>query len=245
MLNAFDKIPLTAKHYKYHLVIQETYRQQLQMYEQASHSIDHRIVSIHQPHVRPIVRGKEKAKVEFGAKINVSLINGYSFLDHFSWDAYNEGTLLIDSVEQYKGRNGFYPQEVLADKIYCNRENRRSLKEKGIRLIAKPLGRPSAVSKEHIRPGERNPIEGKFGQAKSKYGLDRIKARLSNTSESWIASIILVLNLVRLAGQAPLALIEMLMEFIGKVQNRENHIFFTFSVDPNYFKLIKQPLSWY
>jgi hypothetical protein len=53
---------------------------------------------------------------------------------------------------------------------------------------------------KHVSPGERNPIEGKFGQAKTAYGLNRVKARLRETSESWIASIILVLNLVKLAG---------------------------------------------
>jgi len=63
------------------------------------------------------------------------------------------------------------------------------------------------VKTEHVRPGERNPIEGKFGQAKNKYGLEKIRARLTDTSESWIASIILVLNLVKLTGQVPLALI--------------------------------------
>ena len=158
----------------------------------------------------------------FGAKINLSLINGYSFLDHLSWDAYNEGTLLMDSVKQYKKRNGFFPKEVLADKIYCNRENRRRLTELGIRLIAKPLGRPSAVNVEHIRPGERNPIEGKFGQAKSAYGLNRIKARLRETSESWIASIILVLNLVKLAGQAPFTLLRKFLEIlVDKFQPRK------------------------
>ena len=72
---------------------------------------------------------------------------------------------------------------------------------KGIILRAKPLGRPSAVP-HHVSPGERNPIEGKFGQAKTAYGLNRIRARLRGTSESWIASIILVLNLVKLAGRA-------------------------------------------
>ena len=75
------------------------------------------------------------------------------------------------------------------------------LKSKEIRLIAKPLGRPSAVS-IHVSPGERNPIEGKFGQAQTGYGLNRIKARLQQTSESWIAGIFLVLNLVKLAGAA-------------------------------------------
>ena len=107
----------------------------------------------------------------------------------------------MDYIEKYRNRFGYNPKEVLADQIYCNRPNRAALKEKGIMLLAKPLGRPSAVQK-HVSPGERNPIEGKFGQAKTAYGLNRVKARLRGTSESWIASIILVLNLVKLAGAA-------------------------------------------
>lgn len=224
MLDKHERIPLSRKLHRYLLVIQEVYRQQSEMYENRVHSIKHRIVSIHQPHVRPIVRGKLNSKVEFGAKINVSLVDGYAYLDHLDWEAYNEGALLIESIEKHKKRTGQYPEEVLADKIYCTRENRRQLKERGIKLIAKPLGRPSAVNQEHVRPGERNPIEGKFGQAKIAYGLNRIRAKLQNTSESWIASIILVLNLVKLAGEAPLYLIVMIVSYIkrpgrGRVQN--------------------------
>lgn len=169
------------------------------MFVEHVHSIEHRIVSIHQPHVRPIVRGKSNAYVEFGAKINVSLMNGFAFLDDLSWDAFNEGTRLMASVEKYKERFGYYPADVLADKIYCNRANRAALKLLGITLHAKPLGRPKAVE-DHISPGERNPIEGTFGQAKTAYGMSRIKARLSQTSESWIATTVLVLNLVKLIG---------------------------------------------
>ncbi|MBK8806911.1 MAG: hypothetical protein IPO21_09790 [Bacteroidales bacterium] len=77
------------------------------MFKNHTHSIEHRIVSIHQPHVRPIVRGKSKAKVEFGAKINVSLIDGISFLDELSWEAFNEGCNLIEYIEQYKSVSGF------------------------------------------------------------------------------------------------------------------------------------------
>ena len=108
---------------------------------------------------------------------------------------------MIDYIEKYRKRFGCYPREVLADQIYCTRVNRAALKELGIKLLAKPLGRPSAMS-IHVSPGERNPIEGKFGQAKTGYGLNRIKARLKGTSESWIATIVLVLNLVKLAGVA-------------------------------------------
>lgn len=156
------------------------------MYDAKTHSIEDRTVSIYQPQVRPIVRGKSKSKVEFGSKINVSLVDGITFIDDFSWDAFNKGTRRKASVEKYKVRLGYYAKEVLADKIYCNRENRTYLKEKGIALKAKPLGRPSkqALSNQ-VRPGERNPIEGKFGQAKTGYGLDRKKARVSKISQSW------------------------------------------------------------
>ena len=220
LLDAFPSIPLEAKEYKYLLVIGTLYEQQKTMYDSRTHSIEHRIVSIHQPHVRPIVRGKSQAKVEFGAKIHLSMISGISFLDELSWDAFNEGSHMMNYVEQFHKRFGCYPREVLADKIYCTRANRAALKEKGIKLIAKPLGRPSAVQ-EHIRPGERNPIEGKFGQAKTAYGLDRIKARLPNTSESWIASIILVLNLVKLAWAALPCLIDATIEmFFSKFKYR-------------------------
>lgn len=201
LLNTSPNILLEAKDQRYLLVINTLYQQQKKMYDTRSHSIEDRIVSIHQPHVRPIVRGKSQAKVEFGSKIHVSVIDGISFLDELSWDAFNEGSHMMEYVERYKQRFGCYPREILADKIYCNRANRAALKEKGIKLLAKPLGRPSAVQK-HVSPGERNPIEGKFGQAKTAYGLNRIRARLKDTSESWIACIFLVLNLVKLAGMA-------------------------------------------
>ncbi len=201
LLQAHQSIPLNRHQYKYLLVIQTFYEQQTEMYVEKKHTIAHRIVSIHQPDVRPIVRGKTTAKVEFGAKIQVSLMGGFAFIEDFSWEAFNEGTRLMDAVERHRKRFGYYPKEVLADKIYCTRENRRKLKLLGIALRAKPLGRPKAVE-AHVSPGERNPIEGKFGQAKAGYGMNCIKARLTQTSESWIASIILVLNLVKLAGQA-------------------------------------------
>jgi len=207
LLDAYDAIPLNRQQHKYLLVINTFYEQQRKMFEEKTHSIDHRIVSIHQPHVRPIVRGKTNAYVEFGSKINVSMMNGYAFLDDLSWEAFNEGTRLMASVEKYKNRFGYYPEEVLADKIYCNRQNRAALKLLGIKLCAKPLGRPSAVDVEHVRPGERNPIEGKFGQAKTAYGMKRIRARLQQTSESWIATIIMVLNLIKLIGSGTYCLI--------------------------------------
>lgn len=212
IIQEIGTIPLKKKEYKYLLVIQTLYEQQKKMYDARTHTVDHRIVSIHQPHVRPIVRGKTNAYVEFGSKIQMSIMNGITFLEELSWDAFNEGTRLINTVENYKRRFGYYPHKVFADKIYCNRDNRAKLKERKIILVAKPLGRPSLAVDNHIRPGDRNPIEGKFGQAKTAYGMNRIKARLADTSESWIASIVLVLNLIKLMGRAPLSLIVRLIQ---------------------------------
>lgn len=204
---------LGAKRLKQTMVIRNLYDQQSEMYKTQSHSVPDRIVNIHQPYVRPIVRGKQKAKVEFGAKIQLGLTNGLCYLDYFSWDAYNEGQYLKHSVEEYKRRSGKYPKEIAADQIYCTRENRKYLKELGITLKAKPLGRPKAMS-NHVSPGERNPIEGKFGQAKIAYGLNLIKAKLSSTSATWIACIVIVLNLVKLAGASAYSL---LVTFLGEI----------------------------
>jgi transposase, IS5 family len=206
MLDRRQIFPLEFKDQRYLMVIHTLYQQQLEMHDDKKHSVADRIVSFHQPHVRPIVRGKLKAKVEFGSKIHVSLTNGFAYLDTISWDAFNESSAMMDYIDQYRQRFGYYPEKVLADQIYCTRENRRKLKEQGIRLVAKPLGRPKAVA-DHVSPGQRNPIEGKFGQAKNAYGMNRIRARLRDTSQSWIASIIMVLNLVKLAGEASLCLL--------------------------------------
>lgn len=208
LLEAYPCFPLTQKEQKYLLVLHTVYMQQEQMHRTHTKRIEDRIVNIHQPHVRPIVRGKESAKVEFGSKLQVAIVAGFTFIDHLSWDAFNESKYLIHTVEKYKERFGFYPADVLADQIYCTRDNRKQLKEKGIKLVAKPLGRPSSKAVAvHLSPGERNPVEGKFGQAKIAYGLDNIKAKLKETSESWIASIALVLNLVAMTRQALVSLI--------------------------------------
>jgi hypothetical protein len=196
--------PLDPRDQRIYWVIQHIYSQQVQMYNEHTHSIDNRIVNIYQPYVRPIVRGKDKAQVEFGAKLGVSIQNGYARINTLSWEAYNEGTDLKKQVEAYKKLNGYYPEVVITDKIYGTRENRQWLKELGIRYSGKPLGRPSAQSqtqyrkrKQKIEQGIRNQVEGKFGQGKNGYNLNKVRARTSKTSESWIAAIFFVMNLIR------------------------------------------------
>ena len=109
--------PIIFKSFRQFWILQEIYRQQQYMYDNRSNQVDDRIVSLSQPHVRPIVRGKAGKKVEFGAKLSVSLVNGFAYLDNLSWDAFNEGNDLPNQVEKYKERFGVYPEAVLADHI--------------------------------------------------------------------------------------------------------------------------------
>ena len=114
----------TFRDYKIYWVIQHIYRQQQFMYAGRVHSCEDRIVNIYQPYVRPIVRGKDKNKVEFGAKLGVSEFNGFSCIDRLSWDAYNESGDLVPQVEAYRELHGYYPKVVLIDQIYLTRANR-------------------------------------------------------------------------------------------------------------------------
>ena len=199
----YSLFALDDKQYKNLLVVNEVYRQQKWMFDHRENRIDDRIVSVSQPHVRPIKRGKAGASTEFGAKLSASLVNGYCFLDRLNWDNYNESLDLIDQIRSYKNRFGFYPASVHADKIYRNRTNLKFCKKHGIRLSGTPLGRPPKdqskvlASQKMARQDEidRIPIEGKFGQGKRRFSLSRILCKLSRTSETAIAMVFFVMNL--------------------------------------------------
>ena len=200
-----DKVPF--KMIERFEIIRDVYSQQNQMYQKKERRVDNRIVSISQSHVRPIVRGKAGKNVEFGAKISLSLSDGFSFIDHLSWNSFNEAKDLIPQIEKYKERNGFYPASVHADKIYQNRENRKFCKDHDIRMTGKPLGRPkkeTEKNKEELKlekkqryqdDVDRIAVEGRFGVGKRKYGLGLIKAKLKETSESEIFLSVLMMNL--------------------------------------------------
>lgn len=213
-----DLTRLSRYQYRSLLVVSEIYRQQRKMYDEKIHSVSGRIVSLSQPHVRPIVRGKTAAPVEFGAKISVAKVGDFAYLDRQSWDAYNEAHDLPRHVEAYRRRFGTYPETVHADAIYRTRENRQYCKERGIRLGGPPLGRPkkdpTRSERHQARDDERSriPIEGVFGRGKTRYSLSRIMAKRRDTSETTIALAFLVMNLDTLLRQLSLALFRLLMQ---------------------------------
>jgi transposase, IS5 family len=192
LVDTVGPFPLSYRAQRRLWIIREVYRQQEAMYRTKSKRIDGRIVSISQPHVRPIVRGKAGAKVEFGAKISASVVGGNVFLDRISWDAFNESGDLPGQVENYRKRFECYPEVVISDTIYGTRDNRRYLKKQRIRYSGTALGRPSKdrerTRKESKRrkkeAGIRNEIEGIFGVGKRRFGLGQVMTKLRETSES-------------------------------------------------------------
>ncbi len=176
------------------------YYQQLQMFKEGTHTCAERIISIFQSHVRPIVRGKSKSPTEFGAKIGASILQGYTFVDHHSWDAYNESTDLALQIELYRQRFGFLPARLYADKIYMCKENRRLMKELEIQAMGKPSKESKTEqyqSKMVEAVGERNEIEATFGTGKRIYRANNIRAKLPQTANCWTAMCYFVKNVMK------------------------------------------------
>lgn len=173
--------------------IKTIYDQQKQMYKNKAKSISDRIVSIHKPYVRPIVRGKTNKEVEFGAKASLRHVDGYLFADHISFDNYHEGTKLTNSIERFEQSFGKKPTYVSMDSIYGSRENRDYLKEQMIPTAVKPLGRPKKDSStkhetrwRRQKQKERSHIEGAIGNSKTNYTLELVRAKTEKTEYSWI-----------------------------------------------------------
>ena len=188
------------------ITIHKLYEQQLYMYKNKTHKVENRIVSISQPYVRPIVRGKANKPVEFGAKLHLSIDeNGFGRIEYISFDAYNEGPRLIDALNSYKYRTGSYPSRVLVDQIYRTRENIKFCKENDIRISGPKLGRPAKTGNSNSTKKDRNTaaqdnvdrieVERYFSTAKRRNGMGLINRKREETSLTTIAMAVLVTNI--------------------------------------------------
>lgn len=151
-----------------------------------------RIVSLHKEYLRPIVRGKEVKQVEFGAKVNKIQIDGISFIEHISFDSFNEGTRLKSSVYKTQSLTHRKTLAVGADAIYATNENRKFITKNGLKTDFKPKGKPSKNFKEEqklkslITKERASRLEGSFGKEKEHYNLRKIKARTKKNEILWI-----------------------------------------------------------
>lgn len=171
--------------------IRLVYEQQQARFNDPDYQIKNRIVSLHKDYIRPIVRGKETKRTEFGAKVHCFQVDGISFVEHLSFDAFNESTRLKSSVslhQKYFSRT----RQLGADRIYATNANRRFCTIKGIatsfvRKGPKPK-QPTTGDKmrKALAAARASVMEGAFGNEKLHYGLQKVRAKTEATEILWI-----------------------------------------------------------
>jgi transposase, IS5 family len=167
-------------------------RQHLQVPES---KITHRIVSLHKPYLRPIVRGKENKSCEFGAKVQLYQVGNLDFIEHLSFEAFNESTRFQATIHHHQEHLHTAVKQVAADRIYATNANRSFCHRHQIHTSFDPKGRPcqdplkrkQARQLRQVLTKERGTrLEGSFGNQKNHYLAAKIRARNQPNEELWI-----------------------------------------------------------
>lgn len=201
-------IILSAEQQKRLMAIDTVCRQQRDLFDKKE--VKHRVVSIDRPYIRPIVRGKENKRVEFGAKVNSIVIDGISFIEHHSFEAFNEGVRLVQSIEYLQELTGVKVARLGADTIYANNPNRSFCTDNRIttnfvRKGPKPKDENRGVShaRRIIGSLRATVMEGSFGNHKQHYSLGRIAARNQKSETLLLFFGIHMANAAILAARQP------------------------------------------
>ncbi|MBA3649796.1 MAG: transposase [Chitinophagales bacterium] len=191
LLDIQNQVTLSKRQHRRLQVIEKMKRQQWLLHFGKQSHVPHRIVSLHKPYVRPILRGKEVKPVEFGCKVNKLQVDGISFIEHYSYEAFNEGTRLISTIHlqrRYFGKCS----AIGADAIYATNKNRTYCTDKKIATCFIPKGKQGPVQEQKsqmrslLAKARSTQLEGSFGNEKNHYLLDKIKARTQDTEIAWI-----------------------------------------------------------
>lgn len=195
---------LSKRQYKRYGAIQQVLEQQWGYFFDGK-AITNRIVSIDKPFIRPIVRGKEVKKTEFGAKVHSYQIDGISFIEHLSFDNFHEGIRFQTTVFKAQRQSKRKVKMAGADKIYHTNANRTFVSKHQIKTDFTPKGRKAKDEKQRkklrqaITKERASRMEGSFGVEKQHYHLDRIRARSEPTEILWICLGIHTANAVKMA----------------------------------------------
>lgn len=188
------EIQISQEKISKYLLLGKVYEQQKYHLENPKESIPNRIVSLFKPYLRPIVRGKENKRVEFGAKVNSWQVDGINFIEHYSFSAFHEGIRLKQGIA-FHHKNFGKLKQLGADQIYATRENRRTVKKLNIATNFIPVGRrthDNVVRKQEdqlrkvIGKARSTTLEGSYGNDKNHYNLRKVKARTQITEIAWI-----------------------------------------------------------
>ena len=194
---------LSNSYYKTFSTIKTVIGQQKQLLENPKAKVKHRIVSLHKPYLRPIVRGKENKPVEFGMKVHMNQVDGVNWVEHVDFENFNECKRVKYSVLKHNMYVGKCTH-LSADRIYPTNENRRFVTSKGIQTNFDKKG-PKKESKQEkqlkavLNKGRSSYMEGSFGNEKNNYGLRKIKAKTQSTELVWMYFGVMTANAVAIA----------------------------------------------
>ena len=191
LITRFDELQVVVTNEQRLKTIRMLLYQQRQRLQYPDQKINDRIVSLNKSYVRPIVRGKETKSVEFGAKVNLLHVDGINFIEHLSFDAFNEGTRLISTIRLHRTLFGACHQ-FAADQIYATNKNRKYCHRNGIATCFVPKGRQGANKEQaqqlrkELGKQRATVLEGSFGNEKNHYLLQKVKARNDANEIIWI-----------------------------------------------------------
>ena len=178
---------------------------QTQEVQSGNMHIKDRIVSIHDRDARPIKKGKIRADVEFGYKVQIEECEK-GFVS--SYEVYNgnpnDDDLLMDAIERHKDTFGKVPDAATADRGYGRKGNEEKLKDQGVKNVAIPVKGKKSRERKEIENSRsfkrlkrwRAGIEARISLLKRKYGLDKSLSRGRNGTTAWVGWGILTHNLV-------------------------------------------------
>lgn len=206
------QLTFSNKQRKRYAAIVKIYEQQHEKLYGNAKEIKDRIVSLSKTYIRPIIRGKETKVVEFGAKVNMLQIDGINFIEHLSYDAFNEGTRLQSGIHLH--RKLFTKcTHISADQIYATNANRSYCKQQGIVTNFIPKGKQkmhhieqAAVLRKTLNIARGTILEGSFGNEKNHYSLQKIPARNQITETCWIFFGVMTSNAVKIAKRIAAAM---------------------------------------
>lgn len=202
-LNSHPEVTLTSHQYGYIRTIKKVLQQQQYLFDYPGEPVKDRIVSLYKPYLRPIVRGKENKRVEFGMKAHILQTGGIQYFDLMSFNAYNECKRLKVSCLKHKMLFG-QPSQLSADRIYPTNENRRYITSKQIfsnfpKKGPIKLSKPEKALQAQLNKDRSTILEGSFGNHKNNYGLRKIKARGAQNERVWVFFGIMASNAKKLA----------------------------------------------
>ena len=109
-----------------------------------------RVVSLHDPDARPIVKGRLGKPVEFGYKAQLVDNEDGVIVDH-NIEVGNppDAPMLVPAIERIKRRTGRAPRAVTADRGYGEHGVEDDLRHAGVRHVVLPTkGRPNAARRQ-------------------------------------------------------------------------------------------------